>query len=231
MATKEKRIQPPENELFEQYRKTRDPALRNALINRYIYIAEILAKRFSGKGIDYDDLFQVACLGLLYAVERFDPGMGVKFNTFATPTVSGEIKRYFRDKGNFIRVPRRLYEIFAKADRIRRANGGEEAPARTAVLPSVISLDQELMNTEDMRLEHTLGSDDDGFLMVEDKDFVEDCMRQLSEDENEFIRRRYYQEQTQKQIAGHMGISQMCVSRMERRVLEKIKKMYFKSVQ
>lgn len=231
MAMREGTARLPENELFEQYRKTKDPALRNALINQYIYIAEILAKRFCGKGIDYDDLFQVACLGLLYAVERFDPAVGVKFNTYATPTVSGEIKRYFRDKGNFIRVPRRLYEIFTKADRIRRANGGEELPAGTEVLPSVISLDKELMNTGDMRLEHTLGSDDDGFLMVEDKDFVERCMRRLSDYENEFIRRRYYQEQTQKQIAKQMGISQMCVSRMERRVLEKIKKMYFKSVQ
>lgn len=231
MAMSEKMAQPSETEMFVEYRTTKDPALRNALINRYMYIAEILAKRFCGKGIDYDDLFQVACLGLLYAVERFDPDMGVKFNTFATPTVSGELKRYFRDKGNFIRVPRRLYEIFTKADRIRRANGGDGPLPGEVMLPSIISLDKELMDTGDMRLEHVLGSDDDGFLMVEDKDFIEQCMQSLLPEENEFIRRRYYKEQTQKQIAKQMGISQMCVSRMERKVLEKIKKMYFKSVQ
>lgn len=95
-----------DTELFKQYKKTKDTAVRNEIIDRYTYLAEIMAKRFSGRGIDYDDLYQVACIGLLYAVERFDVSKGLKFTTFATPTITGEIKRYFRDKGNFIRVPR-----------------------------------------------------------------------------------------------------------------------------
>ena len=218
-----------DTELFEQYKKTKDTAVRNEIIDRYTYLAEIMAKRFSGRGIDYDDLYQVACIGLLYAVERFDVSKGLKFTTFATPTITGEIKRYFRDKGNFIRVPRRLYEIFSKAHRIRVANGGEQAECiPNAILPQVISIEREIMDGEEIRFEHTLGRTDDGFLMVEEKDFVENCMRELSENEREFIQKRYYGEQSQKQIAADMGVSQMCVSRLERKLLKKLRDMYFK---
>ena len=199
------------------------------LVDRYSYLAQILAKRFSGRGIDYDDLYQVACIGLLYAVERFDPSKGVKFTTFATPTISGEIKRYFRDKGNFIRVPRRLYEIFSKAHRIRVASGGDavENSPREA-MPQVISIERELLNGDDMRFEHTLGQTDEGFLMVEEKDFVENCLKELNEEERQFIQKRYYEEQSQKQIAAYLGVSQMCVSRLERKLLKKLRDMYFK---
>ena len=218
-----------EKELFECYKKTGDVKLRNALVGRYAYLAQILAKRFSGRGIDYDDLYQVACIGLLYAVERFDPAKGVKFTTFASPTISGEIKRYFRDKGNFIRVPRRLYEIFSKAHRIRVASGGEVAePVLQESMPQVISIERELLNGDDMRFEHTLGQTDEGFLMVEEKDFVDNCLKELSEDERQFIQKRYYEEQSQKQIAAQMGVSQMCVSRLERKLLKKLRDMYFK---
>lgn len=218
-----------EKELFEAYKKTGDMELRNVLVDRYSYLAQILAKRFSGRGIDYDDLYQVACIGLLYAVERFDPSKGVKFTTFATPTISGEIKRYFRDKGNFIRVPRRLYEIFSKAHRIRVASGGDavENSPREA-MPQVISIERELLNGDDMRFEHTLGQTDEGFLMVEEKDFVENCLKELNEEERQFIQKRYYEEQSQKQIAAYLGVSQMCVSRLERKLLKKLRDMYFK---
>jgi len=220
---------------FAEYRRTGDVALRDSIISSYLYIAEIEAKRFSGKGVDYDDLFQVACLGLLYAAERFDPGKGVKFSTFAAPTVSGEIKRYFRDKGYFIKVPRRLYEIFYKADKIRLANTGTTAEfgeyqhtgaSPRQVLPKQVPLDAE--NAEfGSKLHNWIGECDDAFLMVEDRDFIDKCMDALPEDEQLFIRQRYYDEKTQKQIAEVMGTSQMFVSRMESRVLRKIKDMYF----
>lgn len=217
-----------DEELFEEYQKTGETALRNEIVDRYTYLAQIMAKRFSGRGIDYDDLYQVACLGLLYAVERFDVSKGLKFTTFATPTISGEIKRYFRDKGNFIRVPRRLYEIFSKAHRIRAASAGE---ALDASLPQVVSIERELLEDgKETRFEHTLGCTDDGFLMAEDKDFVENCLKELSADEQEFIQRRYYKEQSQKHIAAQMGVSQMYVSRMERRILKKLRDMYFKDI-
>ena len=136
-------------ELFLRYQKTKDTAVRNEIIARYTYLAQIMARRFSGRGIDYDDLYQVACIGLLYAVERFDVSKDLKFTTFATPTIAGEIKRYFRDKGNFIRVPRRLYEIFSKAHRIRLANTGEPAQEKTEEpLPQVISIEREILGSD-----------------------------------------------------------------------------------
>lgn len=104
-------------ELFEEYAKTHDQALRDKLIEKNLYIAEILAKKFIGKGIDYDDIFQIASLGLILAVERYEPSRGFKFSSFATPTILGEIKRYFRDKGWTIKVPRRVQENTKKSQR------------------------------------------------------------------------------------------------------------------
>ena len=217
-----------EQTLFLRYQQTKDNAIRNEIIDKYTYIANIAAKRFSGRGIDYDDLYQVACIGLLYAVERFDVSRGVKFATFAAPTVVGEIKKYFRDKGNFIRVPRRLYEIFSKAHRIHMANNPEmESIKNDVLLPQIISIESEILG-DDMRFENVLGQTDEGFLFVEDKDFIDKCMSLLSEDERRFVHKRYYEEKSQKQIALDMGVSQMCISRMERRLLKKLRNMYFK---
>ena len=100
-----KSVNKPEiKELFNKYSKTKDRALRDELIEKNLYIAEILAKKFMNKGIEYDDLFQVASLGLVLAIDRFDVSKGFEFSSFATPTIVGEIKRYFRDKGWVIRV-------------------------------------------------------------------------------------------------------------------------------
>ena len=100
-----------ETELFEEYRKNHDLSVREEIVQRYVYIAEIIAKKFTktnrsyNNGMDFDDIYQVACLGLIYAADRFDPDKGVKFASFATPTIIGEVRRYFRDKGFFMKVP------------------------------------------------------------------------------------------------------------------------------
>ena len=101
-------------ELFNKYSKTKDRALRDELIEKNLYIAEILAKKFMNKGIEYDDLFQVASLGLVLAIDRFDVSKGFEFSSFATPTIVEEIKRYFRDKGWVIRIPRRIKDLQKK---------------------------------------------------------------------------------------------------------------------
>ncbi len=230
MGISDTAAQAAEKALFQKYKKTRKPALRNAIIMRYIYVAEAVARHFSGKGIDYDDLFQVACLGLLYAAERFDPGTGNKFTTFATPTVTGEVKRYFRDKGNIIRIPRRLYEIFVKADRIWRAGGGDPDKYPRSGFPRFVSLDQEISPASDLSASELLGYDDEGFLSLEEKDFVQNCLGALTDEERDFVRDRYQHEHTQKEIAAKLGTSQMFVSRMERKVLKKLKAMYLKSM-
>ena len=101
------------NELFRRYKESGDISLRNQIVEKYLYIAEILAKKFVGRGVEYDDLKQVASYALLRGVDRFDPDLGMQFTTFITPTITGEIKNYFRDKSRLVKVPRRLGELNA----------------------------------------------------------------------------------------------------------------------
>jgi RNA polymerase sigma-B factor len=97
--------------LFKLYKETNDKSIREELIHRHLYIAEILSKKYANRGIEYDDIYQVACIGLIYAIDRFDMNKGYEFSSFATPTIIGEIKKYFRDKGWTIRVPRRIHYL------------------------------------------------------------------------------------------------------------------------
>ena len=221
MAVVKPEIKTTEYEMFSRYRETGDIALRDEIVSSYIYIAEILSRKFINRGVEYDDIFQVACMGILYAVERFDPDKGVKFATYATPTVMGEIRKYFRDKGNFIRIPRRLYEIFYKAEKIKRVSSeiSQEEIARILNIPDA---DGEL------NFSNLIGIEDSNFLMIEDKDFIKYCMSRLSADERKFIEYRYYDEKSQKEISEIMGISQMQVSRMEKRTLKKLRNLYFR---
>ena len=103
---------------FEAFASTRDPKLRDELIEAHLGLAEYLARRFANRGEPLDDLVQVASLGLVKAVERFDPERGLEFTTFATPTIVGELKRHFRDKGWAVRVPRRVQELHLRVTRV-----------------------------------------------------------------------------------------------------------------
>lgn len=230
--------------MFSRYRETGDTRLRDEIVSSYIYIAEILSRKFVNRGVEYDDIYQVACMGILYAVERFDPDRGVKFATFATPTVMGEIRKYFRDKGNFIRIPRRLYEIFYKAEKIRRMSGSISRGeiARILNIPETLldsvyeigdasfikSLEYEAYADGEISLSNVVGVEDKNYLMIEDKDFVASCMERLNEKEREFVRLRYYEEKSQKEISEIMNTSQMQISRMEKKVLKKFRGMYFR---
>ena len=229
MAVVKPEIKTTEYEMFSRYRETGDIALRDEIVSSYIYIAEILSRKFINRGVEYDDIFQVACMGILYAVERFDPDKGVKFATYATPTVMGEIRKYFRDKGNFIRIPRRLYEIFYKAEI------SQEEIARILNIPEKLlenvyevgdtsfikSLEYEAYADGELNFSNLIGIEDSNFLMIEDKDFIKYCMSRLSADERKFIEYRYYDEKSQKEI-------QMQVSRMEKRTLKKLRNLYFR---
>lgn len=244
MAVVKPEIITSEYDMFSEYRKTCDPKIRDELIETYIYIAEILSRKFVNRGVEYDDIYQVACLGILYAVERFDPDRGVKFATFATPTVLGEIRRYFRDKGNFIRIPRKLYEIFYKAEKMRRLsnNISRTEISRILGIPEttldsiyemgdisfIKSLEYEAYADGEMTLSNIIGTEDKHYLMIENEDFIESCMKTLTENERDFITYRYYEEKSQQEIADIMGTSQMQISRMEKKVLKKLKNMYFR---
>lgn len=235
-----------EYELFSEYKRTGDKKIRDELLQNYLYMADVFSRKFINRGIEYDDIYQVASMGVLYAIERFDPDRGVQFATFATPTVMGEIRRYFRDKGNFIRIPRTLYELFYKAERIRRASDGrQKSPSEVArildipekTIKSVYeigdrsfikSLEDEAFADGPYALANTIGCEDNEILMIEEKDFLKYCKNKLSDKEKEFIELRYYKEHTQAEISKMWGISQVHISRFERALLKKLKQMYFK---
>ena len=107
--------------LLFKYKESGSKELLEQLVSHYRYIPELLSRRYSHRGAEFDDIYQVACIGLLNAIQRFDISKSIKFTTFATPTIIGEIKRFFRDKGYFIKVPRKIYETFNKANKIRNA--------------------------------------------------------------------------------------------------------------
>ena len=103
------------NELFKRYKESGDITIRNQIAEHYLYITEILAKKFVGRGVEYDDLQQIAAMALVRGIDRFDVEQGVQFSTFITPTITGEIKNSFRDQSRMVKLPRRLSEIHAAA--------------------------------------------------------------------------------------------------------------------
>ena len=239
-----------ETELFREYIATKNVKLRDEIVEKYVYIAEIIAKRFTkdnrqyNNGIDYDDIYQVACLGLIYAADRFDPDRGVKFASFATPTIIGEVRRYFRDKGFFIKVPSRLYEIFRKAERIKRTEsnstlsdmarhlGVSEDVIREAYKTGdaafVKSIESEFLGDDDgTALIDTLGKEDKSFLVIENGDFIDYCKSLLTEEDREFVDLRFFKDYYQRKIGEIMHMRQMQVSRFEKKVLKKLRGIYF----
>jgi len=232
--------------LFERYKKDPSKDARNEIINKYLYLPEIIAKKFTSRGIDYEDLYQVACLALIKAVERFNTDLGVKFVSFATPTIVGEIKRYFRDKGSVIRIPRRIYETYQKVSdardsliqELQRAPRVDEIAARLGISEenvleimeswnayNIQSFEQSAYQDEDVELYETIGAEDDTFEKMENKDFIKRSLEKFNDVEKEFIKMRYYHRKTQKEIADVMKVSQMYVSRMERRIVDKFRKL------
>ena len=239
-----------EQELFAAYRDSKDADIRDEIVRRYVYIPEIVARKFSrnnrsyNNGIDYDDIYQVACLGLLYAADRYDPDKGVKFASFATPTIIGEVRRFFRDKGFIMKVPGRLYDIFKKAERIKR-NGSEINTREVARILGVTedavleaykmgdaafvrSIESEFVGEDDnIAVSDTIGREDTGYLVIENSDFIHYCEKRLTPEERQFVRMRYYDELSQREIAEKLGISQMQISRTEKKVLKKLRNLYF----
>lgn len=232
-----------EKELFEQYQNTRDIRTRNQIVERYLYIAEMIAKKFVGRGVEYDDLFQVASLALIKGVDRFDVSKGVKFSTFITPTIAGEIKNYFRDRSRLIHLPRRVYELKTNIKRTSESFNAEHGRN-----PSVQELAQILKLSEEeivsameantpLSLDRPIDSDDEGetafvdllpdkndaFEQFERKDAVKTALKDLSEEEQMLVFFRFGEELSQSETARRMHVSQMYISRMERKILEKLK--------
>jgi len=228
--------------LFARYRRDHDPATRDALVARFLPLAHQLARRYRG-GEEADDLKQVASLGLLKAIERFDPERGLAFTSFAVPTILGELKRYFRDHGWTVRVPRDLQELKLRVDTIsqtlvaelgrsptpaelaERANTTTEQilealAAATAHHPD--SLHQPVGDEGDEAISF-LAAEEPGFGQVDDAVFVDGLLDTLSERERVILRLRFEHDLTQTEIAQRIGVSQMQVSRLIRQSLARMR--------
>lgn len=220
---------------FAEYRRTRDRTLRDELILEHIGLARALAARYANRGEALDDLQQVAMVGLLKAVERFEPERGLAFSTFATPTITGEIKRHFRDRAWAIRVPRSLQELALKinatinelAHTLGRSPGVDEiAEALDVDVESVLeameanrsfstdSLDTPQDSERSTSTERAVSTVDRGFEEVEHRALVDDLLARLPEREQMIVRFRFEEGFTQTEIADRIGISQMHVSRL-----------------
>ena len=232
------------NELFKRYKESGDIAIRNEIAEHYLYIADILAKKFVGRGVEYDDLRQVAVYSLLRGIERFDPTLGMQFTTFITPTITGEIKNYFRDKSRMVKLPRRLGEISASVKKFSaeyEAEKGvkpsvkliaqslslnEEEVVKALEIGGTLSLDGMLATGEDEEersLYSLLASGEEEYEEFETKDALRAAMRDFTDTEKAIIKYRYGDELSQSEIAKRLGVSQMFVSRMERKLLVKLK--------
>jgi len=222
------------HEKFTRYRATEDRQVRNEIIEHYTRLAEFLARRFVNRGEPLDDLRQVALVGLLKAVERFDPHRGLRFSSFATPTITGELKRHFRDRGWAVRVPRRVQELHLQLDRttavLSQELGRPPTPAEIATragateedvlegmeaggLYRLASIDSQA-DDDAPATSARLGAEDDELLAVDDRILVENLLEGLPEREQRIVYLRFYEGLTQSEIAEEVGISQMHVSRM-----------------
>jgi RNA polymerase sigma-B factor len=233
------------DERFVVYRRTGDRRLRDELVEEHAPLAHFLASRFANRGESRDDLVQVALVGLFKAVERFDPGRGLQFSTFATPTILGELKRHFRDRGWAVRVPRRVQELHLQLGRIISTLGQEEGRSPTpaevaeragvseeAVLEAMeagslyrlVSLDASVApDDEGNELAACLGDDDPEFDRIEHRSEIAELLSVLPARERRIVELRFFESLTQSEIAERVGISQMHVSRLLTRSLERLR--------
>jgi RNA polymerase sigma-B factor len=218
---------------------------RDSLVALHLPLVEHLARRFAGRGEPLDDLVQVGTIGLIKAVDRFDTGRGVEFSTYATPTVVGEIKRHFRDKGWAVRVPRRLQEV-----RLSLSTASEELSHQLGRAPTVAEIAARLSVSEEDVLEglesanaystvsldagtgaddevgamlDTVGVDDAALEGVEYRESLRPLLAGLAPRERQILVLRFFRNMTQSQIAAEVGISQMHVSRLLARTLEELR--------
>jgi RNA polymerase sigma-B factor len=235
----------PDDELLVAYQEDRDPGAREELVKRFLPFARKLALRYIHSREPLDDLVQVASVGLLNAIERFEPGRGKKFTSFAAPTIVGELKRHFRDKGWSVHVPRDLQEralaVSRHTERLSALNGrsptlDELSEALACSVEQVMeaidaahnyhpaSLDAPIATDDEDRsaLAETLGHEDIGFELAEQRQALAMSWATLSEVEREVLGLRLVGELTQREISQRIGCSQMHVSRLLRRSMMRL---------
>lgn len=234
-----------ERQLFARYRGRHDLTARDELVEQFLPLAKGLAQRYRRGAEPLEDLVQVASVGLLKAIDRFDPERGTAFSSFAVPTIAGELKRYFRDKGWAIKVPRDLQELAQRVDRttdrllhelLRAPTVTEIADDLGVTLEQVLeareaagahraeSLDRPCSDDQDAtRIADTLGAPEPGYLQAEHAATLEAMMSVLSDREREILRLRFAEDLTQSEIGRRVGVSQMHISRLLREAITQLR--------
>ncbi|HEY4977463.1 MAG TPA: SigB/SigF/SigG family RNA polymerase sigma factor [Gaiellaceae bacterium] len=234
-----------DRELLRRYHVQGEQAARQQLIERYMSLVRSLARRYASRGEQLDDLVQIGAIGLIKAIDRFDIDRGVELTTYATPNIIGEIKRHFRDHGWAVRVPRGLQELSIQVMRVVEQLTGElgRSPTIPELAEATGASEEEVLEAletsraysplslsvgssdDDDELDplESIGADDHEFEVSEDRAVLEPGMRALDERERLILQLRFYEGLTQSQIAQRIGISQMHVSRLIRRALEKVR--------
>jgi RNA polymerase sigma-B factor len=233
--------------LFARYRRGNDPVARDALVERFLPLARQLARRYHrGGDVPLEDLVQVASLGLLNAVDRFDPERATAFSSFAVPTIAGELKRYFRDKVWSVRVPRDLNELALRVDRTSELliNRLGRTPTASDIADHLDITVEEVLEAREAAaayraesldrpasaddqdgacLVDELGADDAGFGRAEQSATLERLMRALTDRQREILRLRFAEDLTQSEIGERIGLSQMQVSRLLRQAIARLR--------
>jgi RNA polymerase sigma-B factor len=233
--------------LFLRLAQSRDPALREMLVERYLPLARQLARRYQRPDESIDDLVQVASLGLVKAIDRFDAGREVAFSSYAVPTILGEIKRHFRDRTWSVRVPRDLQEMALRVERavgeltrdLHRSPSVDELADRVGISAEqaldalqaasayhATSLDTPRGTDADPTgetLADTIGGDEDGYDRAEERATIDQLMRTITPRERQVLRLRFEEDLTQAEIGEIIGVSQMQVSRLIRQSVSRLR--------
>ena len=235
-----------DKDLLRAYHERGDLAAREQLIERYMSLVRSLARRYSYRGEQLDDLVQIGAIGLIKAIDRFDVNRGVELTTYATPNIIGEIKRHFRDKGWSVRVPRGLQELNVQLSRLVEQLTVQYSRSPTIPeLAKAAGVEEELVlealesgraytslslsvgggggDDDDLDPLESLGTEEHQYEVSEDRAVLAPGFKALDERERKILQLRFFEGLTQSQIAQQVGISQMHVSRLIRRSLEKIR--------
>lgn len=239
-----------EGHLFEEYWRTRDPKLRERLLRAYAPLVRSLAARFVGRGEPLEDLIQVGMLGLMEALKGFEPERGLRFHTYAIPTIVGEIRHYFRDKGWHLTVPRRMQELNRDVIQAREALSQQlgRSPTIAEIATHVGATEEETLQAidagkayeitsldsllpvegeeaEPVPVIETVGRLDPNLQAVERRLDLEKAMASLDRGGREVLALRFFQNLSQAEVARRLGVSQMQVSRLQRRALDRLKRL------
>jgi RNA polymerase sigma-B factor len=237
---------PTDKELLRRYHNSGDLSAREQLIERYMSLVRSLARRYSYRGEQLDDLVQIGAIGLIKAIDRFDLERGVELTTYATPNIIGEIKRHFRDRGWSVRVPRGLQELNVQLSRIVEELTVQlgRSPTITELAASAKVEEEEVLEAlesgraysslslssggggdgeDDLDPLESIGTEEHQYEVSEDRAVLAPGFRVLDDRERKILHLRFFEGLTQSQIAQQIGISQMHVSRLIRRSLEKIR--------